>query len=368
MGEAHFMTAMASSGAEPADPTDPNAPPETGQSFRIRVNGGKTVDAKSGVSLLEALRQGGIFLPSACGGRGVCGFCRCTIRSGAPAGPTPEETQRIKPAELSAGVRLACRIPVCADLDIEIPEALLSYRAYAAEVSEITPLTHDIKRIRLKLLQPREMEFKAGQYIQILSHPYPGMAGTVWRSYSIASTPDRPGTLDLIVRRVPNGICTTWIHDYLRVRDRVTLAGPMGDFFLRDGDSEAVLVAGGSGMGPMASILGDLAVRRIQRRVTYFFGVVCRRDLYYLDEMEALREKLPGFRFIPVVSQPEACDRWEGESGLVTVPLAEWLKSRPAAEGLEAYLCGSPGMIQACQKVFRDHGIAGDRVFFDPFT
>jgi Na+-transporting NADH:ubiquinone oxidoreductase subunit F len=362
------MTAMASSGAEPADPTDRNARPETELSFRIRVNGGKTLESKPGVSLLEALRQGGIFLPSACGGRGICGFCRCTIRSEAPAEPTPEEIQRIKPAELSAGVRLACRIPVHGDLDVEIPEALLSYRAYAAEVSEITSLTHDIKRIRLRLLQPREMEFKAGQYIQIQSHPYPGVEGTVWRSYSIASTPDRPGTLDLIVRRVLNGICTTWIHDHLKVRDRVTLAGPMGDFFLREGDSEAVLVAGGSGMGPMASILGDLAVRGIQRRVTYFFGVVCRRDLYYIEEMEALREKLPGFRFIPVVSQPEACDRWEGEKGLVTIPLAEWLVNRGNTDGLEAYLCGSPGMIQACRTVLLDRGIAGDRVFFDPFT
>jgi Na+-transporting NADH:ubiquinone oxidoreductase subunit F len=344
------------------------ASPETGTSFRIRVNGGKTLESKPGVSLLEALRQGGIFLPSACGGRGICGFCRCTVRSGAPAGPTAEEMQRIKPAELSAGVRLACRIPVRADLDIEIPEALLSYRAYASEVSEITPLTHDIKRIRLKLLQPRGMEFKAGQYIQIQSNPYPGVEGTVWRSYSIASTPDRSGILDLIVRRVPNGICTTWVHDHLKVRDRVALAGPMGDFYLREGDSEAVLVAGGSGMGPMASILGDIALRGIQRRVTYFFGVVCRRDIYYLEEMDALMKKLPGFRFIPVVSQPAACDRWEGETGLVTIPLAEWLVSRGRSEGLEAYLCGSPGMIQACRTVLRDQGIAGDRVFFDPFT
>jgi Na+-transporting NADH:ubiquinone oxidoreductase subunit F len=212
------------------------------------------------------------------------------------------------------------------------------------------------------------MEFKAGQYIQIQSNPYPGVEGTVWRSYSIASTPDRSGILDLIVRRVPNGICTTWVHDHLKVRDRVALAGPMGDFYLREGDSEAVLVAGGSGMGPMASILGDIALRGIQRRVTYFFGVVCRRDIYYLEEMDALMKKLPGFRFIPVVSQPEACDRWEGETGLVTIPLAEWLVSRGRSEGLEAYLCGSPGMIQACRTVLRDQGIAGDRVFFDPFT
>ncbi len=349
------------------DPADRQGPASE-SNIRIQVNGVRTLQSVSGVSLLEALRAGGIFLPSACGGRGICGFCRCTIRSGAPADPTDAEIQRIKPAELASGVRLACRVPVLSDLEIEIPEALLSYKAFAAEVSEITALTHDIKRVRLRLIQPREMQFKAGQYIQIQSHPYPGMAGSVWRSYSIASAPDRPGTLDLIIRRVPNGICTTWVHDHLKARDRVTLAGPMGDFVLREGQPETVFVAGGSGMGPFASILGDMAVKGDRRKVTYFFGVVCRRDLYYLEEMEALREKLPGFRFIPVVSQPESCDNWNGETGLVTIPLAEWLKSRGGADGLEAYLCGSPGMIQACQTVLRDFGAAGDSVYFDPFS
>ncbi|MDM7925205.1 MAG: FAD-binding oxidoreductase [bacterium] len=231
--------------------------PASGSDFRIRVNGVRTLQSVSGVSLLEALRSAGIFLPSACGGRGICGFCRCTVRSGAPAGPTEAEIRRIKPAELSAGVRLACRIPVLSDLEIEIPEALLSYRAFAAEVSEITALTHDIKRIRLRLIQPREMRFKAGQYVQIQSQPYPGVEGSVWRSYSIASAPDRPGILDLIIRRVPNGICTTWVHDHLKVRDRVTLAGPMGEFFLRDG---------GGGCRVRGRRIGDGPVRVDSRR------------------------------------------------------------------------------------------------------
>ncbi|MBN2202025.1 2Fe-2S iron-sulfur cluster binding domain-containing protein [bacterium] len=342
--------------------------PASGSDFRIRVNGVRILQSASGVSLLEALRAGGIFLPSACGGRGICGFCRCTIRSGAPENPTPSEIQRIKPEELSAGVRLACQIPVRRDLEIQISEALLEYRAFAAEVSELTSLTHDIKRIRLRLIQPKEIHFKAGQYVQIQSRPYPGMEESVWRSYSIASIPDDPGNLDLIIKRVPNGICTTWVHDHLKTRERVTLAGPIGDFFLREGKPEAVFVAGGSGMAPFASILGDMVAKGDRRNVTYFFGAVCRRDLYYLEEMNAFREKLPGFRFIPVVSQPEICDKWEGETGLVTVPLSEWLKSRGGTDGLEAYLCGSPGMIQACRMVLRDHGVAGNRVYFDSFS
>ena len=234
-------------------------------------------------------------------------------------------------------------------------------------MAEITGLTHDTKRIRLRLVQPREIQFKAGQYVQVQSNPYPGVSQVVMRSYSIASPPQESGALDLIIRRVPNGICTTWIHDHLGIGDKVAVVGPMGDFYIRDGEGEVLLVAGGSGMGPMVSILQDLIRRGSDRKVTYFFGAVCRRDLYYLDEMDAVGSQLPGFTFIPALSQPESGDLWEGATGLITEPLGAYLKTIDTS-GVQAYLCGSPGMIQACYTELREQGIGGDRTFFDPFV
>jgi Na+-transporting NADH:ubiquinone oxidoreductase subunit F len=334
--------------------------------IRIRLSTGTMLEAARGVSLLQALQEKGIYLPSACGGKGICGFCRCRVSAG--AGPVTEaETARLGPAGLDAGFRLACQVRTENDLDVEIPEALLRYRAFAAETTGIEDLTHDIKRVRFRLLQPREMPFKAGQYVQIQSRPYPGVEQTVFRSFSIASPPQETGKLDLIVRRVPNGICTTWIHDHLRAGERVTLVGPMGDFWLREGDDAVLVVAGGSGLGPILSILNDMAARGIRRETVCFFGAVSRRDLYGLEEMAALQRRLERFRFVPALSNPDANDQWEGETGLITEPLAKHLESADASK-VQAYLCGSPGMIQACCVLLRRHGIGEDRTFFDPFT
>jgi Na+-transporting NADH:ubiquinone oxidoreductase subunit F len=145
------------------------------------------------------------------------------------------------------------------------------------------------------------------------------------------------------------------------------MVGPMGDFYLREGDGEIVMVAGGSGLGPLAAVLRDMARGRNPRKTTLFFGAVCRKDLYYLDIMEELKGELPNFRFIPALSKPESCDQWEGPTGLITMPLEEHLRGLDPSR-LQAYLCGSPGMIHACLKILRTYGVGNDRIFFDPFT
>ena len=343
---------------------DVQGKPSTG--CRITLNGSKHLESESGVSLFEALRRQKIFLPSACGGRGICGFCKCLITRG--GGPLqPAETERLKPEEIRQGYRLACRVAAEGDLDITIPENLFQFREFEAEVTAIADLTYDTKRLAVHLLSPDRISFKSGQYVQIQSKPYPGVAASVTRSFSIASPSYQASDIEFIVRRVPDGICTTWIHDHLKKGDSITLIGPMGDFYLREGDEEIVLVAGGSGLGPMLAILKDMARTENPRKTTLFFGAVCRKDLYYLEEMEKLQAELPHFRFVPTLSNPESCDRWEGPTGLITEPLEAYLRSVDPSR-VQAYLCGSPGMIHACLKILKAFGIGNDRVFFDPFA
>jgi Na+-transporting NADH:ubiquinone oxidoreductase subunit F len=279
----------------------------------------------------------------------------------------PEETARLKPEEIRQGYRLACRVAAEGDLDITIPENLFQFREFETEVTGLTSLTYDTKRLTVHLIRPDRMVFKSGQYVQIQSKPYPGVATPVTRSFSIASPSYQASDIEFIVRRVPDGICTTWIHDHLRPGERMTLVGPMGDFYLREGDGEIVMVAGGSGLGPMSAMLKDMAKAKNPRKTTLFFGAVCRKDLYYLEEMEKLRADLPHFNFIPALSSPESCDRWEGPIGLITAPLEAYLKSFDPS-GIRAYLCGSPGMIHACLKTLRTFGVGNDRIFFDPFA
>jgi Na+-transporting NADH:ubiquinone oxidoreductase subunit F len=333
---------------------------------KVTVNESRELEAGTGQSLFAVLRENKIFLPSACGGRGICGFCKCRVTRGGGI-LQPSETLRLKPEEIQDGFRLACRIQLEDDLDVSIPENLLQFREFETEVTGIHDLTYDTKRLRFHLVRPEAIRFKSGQYVQIQSKPYPGVETTVARSYSIASPSYQNKDIDLIVRRMPDGICTTWLHDYLKVGERVTIVGPMGDFYLREGEGEILMVAGGSGMGPMYSILKEMAGRKDPRKVIYYFGAVCQRDLYYLDEMKALVDGLPNFTFIPALSQPESCDSWQGETGLITVPLGNYLKTVDASQ-TQAYLCGSPGMIQACLRGLREYGVGNDRIFFDPFT
>jgi len=332
----------------------------------LTVNDQKKLDVKGGSTLLATLSREKIFLPSACGGRGTCAYCKCRIQSG--AGPLlPTEIPLLSSEEIENQVRLACQVKVKQDMAITIPEELFAIQEFRASVKEIRRLTHDIKLLRLSLLDPGEISFKSGQYIQLKSQPYADIRERVSRAYSISSPNHVKNAIDLIVRLVPEGICTTWVHEYLREGETVSFVGPMGDFFLRDGRGEIIMVAGGSGMAPMVSILHEMIHTNNERKVTYFFGAVTRRDLFYLDEMNAFRQKLPNFKFIPALSEPLPEDSWDGETGLITEILGKYLKGKDTSD-MQGYLCGSPGMIQASIQVMKEHHIEGDRIFFDPFA
>jgi Na+-transporting NADH:ubiquinone oxidoreductase subunit F len=126
-----------------------------------------------------------------------------------------------------------------------------------------------------------------------------------------------------------------------------------------------ICIAGGSGMAPIKSILLDMAARGIRRPVRYFFGARTRRDLFLVEQMRALEQRLPGFRFIPALSAPEPGDAWDGETGLITEVVARQVQR---GEEAEAYLCGSPFMIDACVTVLREKGVPDERIFFDKFS
>jgi Na+-transporting NADH:ubiquinone oxidoreductase subunit F len=234
-------------------------------------------------------------------------------------------------------------------------------------VALIEDLTYDVKKVRLKLIDPPQIRFRPGQYIQLNTQPYPGVKERVSRAYSIASPADEQVQIDLLIRLVPEGICTTWVHQVLKTADRVTFVGPMGNFGIHGNDEGMVLIAGGSGMAPMVPILHELARRQSDRKITYFFGANTLKDLFYVDEMRSLEKKLSHFEFIPAVANPGSEDQWNGATGLITEPLEAFLKSRDHS-GTQGYLCGSPGMIHACIKLFNQYGIKEDQIFYDPFS
>ncbi|MDW7709711.1 MAG: 2Fe-2S iron-sulfur cluster binding domain-containing protein [Deferrisomatales bacterium] len=331
---------------------------------QLKINENEPVEVAGGEALLSVLKSRDIFIPSACGGRGSCGLCKVRILKG--GGPLlPTETPHLSEEEREGQVRLSCQVKVREDLEIQIPESFLEIEEYPVRVDAIRECTYDTKKVRLSFLGDVEFSFRAGQYVQVETPIYDGLAEPVYRAYSISSPPSEKRFVELIVRKVPRGICTTYVHELLLVGDQLKINGPYGDFYLRETEAEAVFIAGGSGLAPFEAILAEMAEREIEKKVTLFFGTVSRRDLYDQELLREFEGKAQGFRAVPALSNPAPDDDWDGERGLITEVVARHYGDMSNMEG---YLCGSPGMIDACIKVLTDKGLPEDKIYFDKFT
>ena len=330
----------------------------------LDVNAGaRTLEVDGGQPLLSALRGEDIFIPSACGGRGTCAFCKLKITDGGGA-LLPTEKPLLTDEEIAADVRISCQVKIRNNMAIEIPEELFSVKQFRGRVERIRDLTHDIKELRIKLIDPETIEFTAGQYVQLETPAYGNNPEPVYRAYSLSGLPGESGHIELILRLVPGGICTTWVFTKLREGDEILLNGPYGDFHLSDTGREMIWIAGGSGMAPFWSMVRHMKAIGVQRRTRYFFGAVGPRDLFLVDELNELARELPWFEFIPALSGRDL-DGWPGETGLITDVVGRHMG--PGAE-LEGYLCGSGGMIDASVAVLTAGGVPDGQIHFDKFT
>ncbi len=157
---------------------------------KIDINSGKKeMEVKGGSHLLVTLSSEGLYLPSACGGRGSCGACKCKVTS--DVGPhLPTETPYLTPEEMKENIRLACQVKVKADIGIEIPEDLFNVKQFDAKVISIKDVTYDIKEVLFDL-GGETVDFEAGKYIQLVVPPYNKIKGTTQRAYSMSSRPAR---------------------------------------------------------------------------------------------------------------------------------------------------------------------------------
>jgi Na+-transporting NADH:ubiquinone oxidoreductase subunit F len=336
----------------------------------IDINRGqKSLTLRGGSSLLESLSSRQIYLPSACGGKGTCGTCKAKVLS--DIGPyLPTETPLLSKKEMEEGVRLACQVKVKKDIAIGIPEELFNISLFKTTVESIVDVTHDIKEVYVKLIEPVRIRFKAGQYAQFIIPPYGKIRGSTQRAYSMLSTPSDSGRLGFLVRLVPGGIATTYVHTQLKEGDEFELIAPIGEFMLHGTDAIMLCIAGGSGMAPVHSIIFDMEQRGIKNRdVWYFFGARNLKELFYTDMFRELEKRWSRFHFVPALSSPLPEDNWKGETGLITEIVDKYLKERIDPSGKkEGYLCGSPGMIDACIKVLKSHNISEQEIYYDKFA
>lgn len=372
-------------------------------SVSIRINEGKELTAKPGGKLLTSLADGGIFIPSACGGGGSCGQCLVNVQSGGGS-ILPTERSKITNREAKQGVRLSCQVPVKHDLEITVPPEMLETRKWQCRVKSNKNVATFIKELVLELPAGESVDFRAGGYIQIEVPPhtlsyanfeidkrflsdwtkfkmfqYKSHVHTpVTRAYSMANYPGEKGIITLNVRiasppprgpvDIPPGQVSSYIFD-LKPGDEVTISGPYGEFFLEESESEIIYIGGGAGMAPMRSHIFDLLLRlQSKRKVSFWYGGRSKAEVFYDDEFAELAKQYPNFTFHVALSEPQPEDNWTGSTGFIHNVLYEsYLKDHEAPEDINYYICGPPMMLKAVTDMLEELGVERENIHFDDF-
>jgi phenol/toluene 2-monooxygenase (NADH) P5/A5 len=305
---------------------------------------GRTIEVAEGQTILDASLRAGIYLPHACG-QGYCATCKITITDGevdhgGASNFALMDYEREEGKCLACCAKLEADTVIEADIEIDADARNLPVRDFHGVVIRIENLTPTIKGIWIKI--DEALDFQAGQYVNL---HLPGELGH--RAFSLANPPSTGNEVELNIRIVPGGAGTTWIHNELKVGDRIGFAGPYGRFFVhKSANQPSLFMAGGSGLSSPRSMLRDLLETGSTLPIALVYGARNQAELYYHQEFLDLAEKYPHFTYVPALSDEPAGSDWTGFRGFVHEA------ARTAFDndfrGRKAYLCGPPIMIEAC--------------------
>ena len=384
----------------------------------IVINEDKTLSVPQGASIMNTLTQNGIYLPSACGGKGSCGQCRLQVIEGGGE-ILDSERPHFTRKEIKNNWRLGCQCKVKGDLKVKIPETVLGVKEWECTVISNKNVSSFIKEFKVQLPPGEHMDFIPGSYAQIsipaydvidydkdfdkddIGEEYIGAwkkfnilslkahnpEPTV-RAYSMANYPEEGDIIMLTVRiastpfkprpqvgfqDVPTGIASSYIFS-LKPGDKVRMSGPYGDFHpIFDSKKEMIWVGGGAGMAPLRSqimyMLKTLHTR--DREMHYFYGARSLNEAFFLDDFHALEEEYPNFHFHLALDRPDPVADEAGvkyTAGFVHQVMYEtYLKDHEAPEDIEYYMCGPGPMSAAVQKMLDSLGVDPESIMFDNF-
>jgi Na+-transporting NADH:ubiquinone oxidoreductase subunit F len=375
---------------------------------KIRINDEKEIEVNAGSSLLSTLAAQKLFLPSACGGGGTCGMCKCQVLSGGGS-ILPTEVGFFTRKQIQDQWRLGCQVKVRENMDIHIPPEIFGIRKWECTVVSNRNVATFIKEFVVQLPEGEELNFKSGGYIQIDVPPCEvdfskdidvepeyrdewdkynlwslKMKNTepIFRAYSMANHPAEKNIIMLNVRiatppfdrktggfmKVNPGICSSYIFSR-KPGDKVTISGPYGEFHVKETNREMMFIGGGAGMAPMRShIFDQFLTKRTTRKATFWYGGRSLRELFYVEDFRRIETEFPNFKFYIALSEPKPEDNWTGYTGFIhQVIMDNYLKNHPEPEEIEYYLCGPPLMNQAVLKMLDDFGVPPENIAFDDF-
>jgi propane monooxygenase reductase subunit len=319
-------------------------------------------------TILDAAFRQGIMLMHGCK-EGQCAACKSFLLDG-EVDLDRYSTFALPDFEEAEGYTLLCRAHAMSDVEIELinydEEVIRSgvpIVTATAEVEAVESLTHDIRRLVLKLPDP--IAFTAGQYMDI---EIPGVEGK-HRSFSMANTPGQPDRLEFMIKLYEGGHFSGLLAESangngIKVGDALTCTGPYGVFTLRDSSPRRlVFIAGGAGMAPIVSLLRSMEEKGSTRPATFYYGARTADDLFVLEELERLAAALPDLTFVPALS--DSAEGWDGEAGLITDVVD---RMEGDLTDVDAYLCGPPPMVDAAIALLERRGCPESRIYFDKFT
>jgi CDP-4-dehydro-6-deoxyglucose reductase, E3 len=332
-------------------------------SFTVRIEpSGHSFDVNSDESVLDAALRHGYAFPYGCRGGG-CGACKGKLLNG-----SVDYGTKLPPAlsqqDVDRGLALFCQSCATSDLVVEVKEVgeseSLTVKVMPTKVQKKESLSHDVIRLYLKLPEVERMQFRAGQYIDIL------LPDGRKRSFSIANAPHDDALLELHIRHVDGGDFTGYVVDELHEKDILRIEGPHGSFFLREeANRPLIFMAGGTGFAPIKGIIEHALAEGINQPMHLYWGVRSAKDLY-LDELPLKWAKhLPHFHFIPVFSQAEENSTDNVRHGYVHDAVIKDFPSGLA--DYDIYASGPPVMVHAGFDAFKTHGLMENRYFSDAF-
>lgn len=366
------------------------------------------IETEPGNSLLSTLGNSKILLPSACGGGGTCGLCRCKVEEGGGS-ILQTETGFFTRKEQNENWRLACQVKVKEDMKIHIHQEILGVKKWECEVVSNNNVATFIKEFVVKLPEGENLNFKSGGYIQIdvpkidvdfkdidvdekFSDEWEKLdmfslrmknSESTFRAYSMANHPAEGNIVMLNIRiatppwdRVSNsfkkvnpGVCSSYIFSR-KPGDKVIVSGPYGEFFLKNNDNEMMFIGGGAGMAPMRSHLFHLfhTVKEQKKKITFWYGARSWREVFYYDEFREIEKNFPNFKFNLALSEPLPEDKWDGKVGFIhQVIYDNYLSTHAEPEEIDYYLCGPPVMNDAVQRMLYNLGVPSENILFDDF-
>ena len=384
---------------------------------KVTLNGEKTMEVASGGTLLGTMAVEGVFLPSACGGKGSCGQCRCQVPEGGGE-ILPTETVHFSRKQIKDNWRLGCQVKVKGDMSVKVPESVLGVKEWECEVISNRNVATFIKEFKVKLPAGEHMDFVPGSYAQIVIPEYDlnyadfdrSLIGDLYvpawenfglfnlkqknteptiRAYSMANYPDEGDIITLTVRiatppfkpkdqgpgfmDVPCGIASTYIFS-LKPGDKVTMSGPYGDFHPEfDSKREMIWVGGGAGMAPLrAQIMHMLKTLKTRdREMHYFYGARAIDEVFFLEDFLELEKEFSNFHFHLALDRPDPKADKLGikyTAGFIAPVMGDtYLKQHEEPEEIEYYLCGPPMMAKTVLDLLDSLGVEKDMIHFDDF-